>query len=126
MNPEISDAESQVMQLLWAKHPQSADDIVAALQSEKHWQPPTIKTLLNRLLTKGAISAQAEGRKYLYAPVLQKADWLAGQTQGFLGRLFQGRVAPLVAHFSEQGQLSDKDVAEIKAVIAQLESHKKA
>jgi BlaI family penicillinase repressor len=118
---QISEAESWVMEVLWQKHPLAAEDVVAALSRTRQWQEATVKTLLNRLLNKGAIEAAKEGRRYLYAPVLKREDWVQGQSEGLLQRLFDGRVAPLVAHFSEHGRLSAKDLAELKRLIAELD-----
>ena len=78
----ISEAESVVMDVLWGKAPLSAEDIVTALAQQQDWQEATIKTLLNRLLKKGAISAESEGRRYLYTPVLRREDWLHRQSAG--------------------------------------------
>src|SRR5690349_12832334 len=97
----ISPAESVVMETLWQKHPQSADDIVAALQDKQSWQATTIKTLLSRLLKKGAIKRAKRGRSYLYRPFLQRDQYLLTESSGIIDRLFGGRVAPLVAHLSE-------------------------
>jgi predicted transcriptional regulator len=117
----ITDAESQVMEVLWEQHPLSAEDVVAALATSTDWQEPTVKTLLNRLLKKGAIAAEREGRRYLYRPLLTRADYVHAQSKGLLDRLFNGRVAPLVAHFSERHKLSKKDVAELKRLIEEID-----
>lgn len=116
----ISDAEAVVMQVLWDGAPRTAEEVVAAL-SQTDWAEPTIKTLLNRLLTKGAIAAQKDGRKYLYTLMLQRDQWVQQQSEGLLQRLFGGRVAPLVAHFSERGKLSASDVAELKRLLRELD-----
>ena len=63
---QISEAESQVMEVLWQRHPQAADEVISALSARTDWAEPTIKTLLNRLLRKGAIQADRDGRRYLY------------------------------------------------------------
>ena len=118
---QISEAESIVMEVLWSRSPRGADEVVADLARDHDWQEPTIKTLLNRLLNKGAIRAEKEGRRYLYAPVLKRADWVHGESRNLLDRLFGGRVAPLVAHFSEKGKLSRKDIAELKRLIGELD-----
>ena len=118
--PSISEAESAVMEVLWRTSPVSTEEVVAALKNRQDWQEPTIKTLLNRLLKKGAISAQRDGRRYLYSPVLQRDQWLASESKGLLDRLFGGRVAPLVAHFSKQRKLTKKDLSELKRVIEEL------
>ena len=117
----ISDAESVVMEVLWDRSPLGADEVVAGLADRSDWAEPTIKTLLNRLLKKGAVRATREGRRYLYSPVLSREAWVAGQSQGVLDRLFGGRVAPLVAHFSERGKLSRTDVEELRRLIAELD-----
>jgi BlaI family penicillinase repressor len=118
---QISEAESVVMEVLWRSSPLSAEDVVAELAQTRQWQEPTIKTLLNRLLNKGALGASKDGRRYLYTPRLKREDWLLRESKGLLDRLFGGRVAPLVAHFSEQRKLSKKDIAELKKLIEELE-----
>ena len=119
---QISEAESVVMDALWQRHPLTAEDVVAALaDAQQQWQEATIKTLLNRLLNKGAITAEKDGRRYLYAPVLKRKDWLLDESQGLLERLFDGRVAPLVAHFSEHRKLSRKDIAELRKLLEEID-----
>jgi len=117
----VSDAEAQVMQVLWERSPRSADEVVAALAASTDWAEPTVKTLLNRLLNKGAIQATRDGRRYLYSPVLAREAWVAQQSEGLLQRLFDGRVAPLVAHFSERGRLSEADVAELRKLLEEID-----
>ena len=118
---QISEAESVVMDVLWRTSPLAAEDVVAALGDAQRWQEATIKTLLNRLLNKGAISAEKQGRRYLYSPLLRREDWLTRESKGLLDRLFGGRVAPLVAHFSEHRKLSRKDIAELRKLIEEID-----
>lgn len=122
---QISEAESVVMDVLWQRHPLSAEEVVAALAGNQSWQEATVKTLLNRLLNKGAIRADKDGRRYLYAPVLKREDWVMEESQGLLERLFGGRVAPLVAHFSEQRKLSRKDIAELRKLLDELDDERR-
>ena len=121
---QISEAESAVMEALWQRHPQSSEEVVAALAHARQWQEATIKTLLNRLLKKGAVTVEKEGRRYLYSPALERDDWLMRESKGLLDRLFGGRVAPLVAHFSEHRKLSKKDVAELRKLIEGLDDER--
>ena len=114
---QISEAESVVMDVLWQQQPCAAEDVFMALAGTQEWQEATIKTLLNRLLKKGAITATKDGRRYLYLPVLRREDWVLGESQGLLERLFDGRVAPLVAHFSEHRKLSKNDIAELRKLL---------
>jgi BlaI family transcriptional regulator, penicillinase repressor len=117
----ISEAESAVMQVLWRKNPLWADEIVLALSKERDWQEATIKTLLNRLLKKGALRAELEGRRYQYTPVLQRDHWLHAESTSMLNRLFGGRIAPLVAHFGDHRKLTATDIAELKKLVKALE-----
>jgi BlaI family transcriptional regulator, penicillinase repressor len=122
--PTISEAESVVMEVLWQSSPIATEDVVTALKSQQDWQEPTIKTLLNRLLRKRAISAQRDGRRYLYSPILQREQWLSSESKGLLDRLFGGRVAPFVAHFSKHRKLSKKDLADLKRLIEELDNER--
>lgn len=119
--PAVSNAESLVMDVLWNRSPQTTDEIVAALATRTDWQEATIKTFLNRLLKKGAVRAEQTGRRYQYFAVLQRADWIDNESRSVLDRLFGGRVAPLVAHFSERQELSKEDLAELRKLIDRLD-----
>ncbi|QOW20067.1 BlaI/MecI/CopY family transcriptional regulator [Lysobacter ciconiae] len=122
---QISEAESVVMEVLWQQQPLAAEDVVAALSPSQDWQEATIKTLLNRLLNKGAISASKEGRRYLYSPVLQRADWVNTESSGLLDRLFDGRIAPLVAHFSAHRKLTAEDVSQLRELLAEIDDERR-
>lgn len=114
----ISEAESQVMEVLWRSGGAvSAEQVVSELVSQRHWQEPTIKTLLNRLLKKGAIAADKDGRRYLYTAVLQREQWVTSESSQLLDRLFGGRIAPLVAHFGSRGKLSAAEIDELTRLI---------
>lgn len=117
----ISDAESLVMDVLWrSAAAMPAEEVIGALVSEQRWQEATIKTLLNRLLKKGALSATKDGRRYLYSAVLKREQWVSSESTSMLERLFGGRVAPLVAHFGKHRKLSPLDIAELKKLIEEL------
>lgn len=119
----ISDAESQVMEVLWrAPGPVVAEQVVVALLETQHWQTATVKTLLNRLLKKGAIAAQKDGRRFLYHAVLQREAWLARESESLVQRLFGGRIAPLVAHFGSRRKLSPADIQELRKLIDELDN----
>jgi predicted transcriptional regulator len=120
-SPPISEAESRVMEVLWREAPRSSEEIVAALQRTSDWHEKTIRTLLGRLLRKGAVSAEREGRRYFYAPVLTRAQWQAQESRSLLDRVFGGRVGPLLAHFSRHEKLSAKDIAELRRLIDEIE-----
>ena len=119
--PAISEAESRVMDVLWCKAPQASEDIVAAVQRDSDWHEKTIRTLLGRLLGKGAVSAEKDGRRYLYTPVLTREQWQSQESRSLLDRVFGGKLSPLLAHFSEHEKLGAKDIAELRKLLAAIE-----
>ena len=117
----ISEAESIVMEVFWARGALPAEDVFAALEGRGKWQEATVKTLLNRLLKKGALRARKDNRRYMYSPVLTRDEWLSSESHGFLDRVFGGRVAPLVSYFSQHKKLSKEDIADLRRLIRELD-----
>lgn len=117
----ISEAESVVMQVLWDRGEATAEEIIAAVASGRDWQEATVRTLISRLLNKGAIEAEREGRRYRYRPLLDRQSWMAAESSQLIDRVFGGSVAPLVAHFGREGRLSREDLAEIRRLIEEFE-----
>ncbi len=105
------------MEVLWGKEPLSTEQVAQALQGRQDWKLATIKTLLGRLLAKGAISAVKDGRRFLYSPVLQQQEWLKSQSLGLLDRWFGGRLAPLVAQFASHRKLKRADIEALKRLL---------
>jgi BlaI family transcriptional regulator, penicillinase repressor len=120
----ISLAESIIMEALWKESPQTAEDIAAKVAREQDWTEATVRTLVNRLLKKKAIAARKDGRRYLYRPLMKRADYVQQESQGLLDRLFDGRLAPLVTHFSDRKNVSAEDLRELKRLIAEIEDGK--
>lgn len=117
----ISEAESRVMDVLWTRSPLSADDVVAALSSESDWHEKTIKTLLNRLLHKGALRHERDGRRYLYSPVVSREDYVSQESRTLIDRLFGGRVAPMLAHFRQHEKLQPEDIEALRKLLDDIE-----
>ena len=120
----VSSAEGIVMEALWRKQPLSAEDVAADVATDQGWTEATVKTLLNRLLSKGAIAADKDGRRYLYRPVLKREDYVLDESTSLIDRLFDGRVSSLVTHFSEREKLSAEDITELKRLIAELDNER--
>ncbi len=119
--PLISESEAKVMQVLWQEGPLLAEQVMAKLADSESWQASTVKTLLNRLLKKGALAAEANGRRYLYRPLLSRREYVSQESGSLLDRLFDGKVAPLVSHFAEQRRLSKRDLAELRRLLKELD-----
>jgi BlaI family penicillinase repressor len=124
VNMRISAPESIVMEALWRRAPMTAEEITAEVAAPQGWGEATVKTLLNRLLTKEIIAAEREGRRYSYRPLIARDTYVSAESQTLLDRLFEGRLTSLVCHFSEREQLSPQDIAELKRLIAELEDER--
>lgn len=113
----VSDAELELLQLLWEESPLEATELAKRSPTERGWSLTTVKTLLARLLAKNAITAEPDGRRYLYRPAVTRAAVSSVQAQGLMQRLFGGRVSPLVAQLAEQQLLTDADLKELEQLI---------
>lgn len=118
----ISDAEHAVMEVLWQRAPQTAADVAEALADDRDWSLQTVKTLLSRLTSKGAVSYDQDGRRYLYSPILAREDYVGDESKRLVDRLFGGRAAPLIAHLAEQQEFTAADIAEIERLIGELKA----
>ena len=121
----ISQSELQVLKILWQQSPLTANQVVEQLADASQWHEKTVKTLLNRLISKGAVQFEKQGRAYLYIPVLQQQDYQAKESESFIQRVFAGRIAPLVAGFAASQALQPEDIDELKQLIARYEQEQK-
>ena len=122
MAERISDAEHAVMEVLWDASPLTAQEVAERIPAERVWSATTVKTLLGRLLAKNVIGHQEEGRRYLYRPLVERGDYVAGESKKLIDRLFGGKLTPLVAHLAERDALSAADIAEIEALLKALKA----
>ena len=117
---KISDAEWLVCRVLWRDSPLTANEIIEKLEDETEWTPQTTKTLLNRLINKNVLGFRVlenQGRGYLYFPLLDEKECLHVHTQSFVQRFFDGAAVTMLASFIEHEDLSDGDIAELKALL---------
>ena len=116
----IGESEFAVMEVLWKEAPLTAMEVAERVPAERKWSVRTVKTMLGRLLAKGILTHEEEGRRYLYRPAIAKEDYVAQESRRLLDRMFGGKLSPLVAHLAERQQLSSKDVEEIQALLKAL------
>jgi len=119
---QISESEAKVMKVLWSAQPLSTEQIFEKLAAAEDWHVSTVKTLLGRLVKKGALAAEADGRRFLYRPLISQREYLSSESRTFLDRFFDGKVAPLVSHFAKHKKLSKRDLAELRRVLDEIEN----
>ena len=116
----ISEAEHAVMEVIWDRHPLSATEVCDAVCEARGWSMPTVKTLLSRLVSKGALATEPDGRKFLYSPRIERSEYVDGESRRLVNRLFGGRAASLFAHLAESEALSEEDLGEIERLLKEM------
>lgn len=119
--PRISEAEWAVMEVVWEQEPVAAQDVAARLGPGRDWSPRTVKTLLARLVKKGVLGFEEEGRRYRYHALLSRAACVREEGRSFARRVFGGRTSPLLAHFVREGELSAEEIAELRRLLDEQE-----
>lgn len=115
--PEISEAEHQVMKIIWNDHPITAMEIIKNLTRITDWKPNTIKTFINRLLKKGAVGYNKSGKEYNYYPLIEEADYVKSESRLFLKRIFGGSLKPMLVTMVENEDLTLEDIEDLKGRI---------
>jgi len=118
----FSQSEQAVMEILWQQAPLSSGEIVARLDN-RGWNEKTVKSFLNRLVKKGALKYELDGRRYLYHPAVRQQDYLRGQSLGFLQQVFGGDIKRLLATFVDNKQLSEQELAYLSDLLEKEEQN---
>ncbi len=114
---QISDAEWIVMNLIWSSSPIEAAEVIEEIAAANGWSSATVKTMLHRLVRKGALATEQNGKKYLYTPAVRRDACVRQASRSFLERVFGGDATPALIHFVKTAKLTDKDVKEIRAML---------
>lgn len=123
MEKRLSDAEWDVMEVLWsAGEPLTATDIAERIPAERDWSLATVKSLLSRLLAKKAVEPAKDGRRFLYSPAIARDPYVADESRRFVDRLFGGKLSPLFAHLAEEEALDADDIARIEKLLKELKA----
>jgi BlaI family penicillinase repressor len=115
--PRISESEQLVMKNIWAENPVTANRVVEALSETTTWKPKTTKTLLNRLVNKGALGYKKIGREYHYYPLVEEDVFVKAESRSFLRRVFGGSMKPMLATMVENEDLSPEDITALKLIL---------
>jgi len=123
MTERISEAELEIMQVLWAADaPLTVSDVTERVDPVRAWSQSTVKTMLSRLEAKGVLRHDEHGRRYLYTPLVAQEKYARSESRRLVDRLFGGRAAPLVAQLAAGDGLSQDDIAELEALLKGMKS----
>ncbi|MBR5156319.1 MAG: BlaI/MecI/CopY family transcriptional regulator [Clostridia bacterium] len=120
-NISIGDAELEIMKVIWkSKDPVTSLDIGKEVE-DKGWKKTTIATFLTRLVEKGALSAEKQGKLYYYTPLITEKEYRKSQTKNLIKTLYNGSVRDFAVSFFEEQKLSDDDIKELRAIFEDKE-----
>ena len=116
--PQISEAEYEVMKVIWSKAPISSNEVTDCLSEATEWSPKTIQTLLKRLVQKGAITYEKKSRVFVYTPLVAKEDYLSQESEHFLNRFYNGNLTSLVANYMKDERISQEELEELRGLLS--------
>lgn len=115
--PQISDAEWQVMKALWERSPVTANELCQRLASTQQWHLKTIRTMLTRLVRKKVVGTRIEDGVYHYFTLVSREECSSQATHSFLDRVFDGALAPMVAHLVARRAITDEEKRELQKLL---------
>ncbi len=116
--PQISEAEFQIMKVVWESAPINTNEITEEVLKTSDWSPKTVQTLIKRLVTKGALTYEKSGRVFVYTPTIDQKEYVRYESNNFLKRFYGGNITALLSNYIEGGQLSSKDIEQLKALLS--------
>ena len=122
--PQISEAEFEVMKVIWKYAPINTNEVTEHLIKTTNWNPKTIHTLLKRLVAKGAITYEKQSRIFVYTPVVQEKEYVSQESTSFLKRYFDGDISAMVSSYLESDNLSEAEINSLRDILSKGSKNK--
>lgn len=116
--PQISEAEFEVMKIVWKYAPISTNKITEKLLQTTNWSPKTIQTLIKRLVTKGALTYEKQSRMFVYTPVVKESEYIGQESNSFLNRYYDGDITAMVSAYIENDKLSESELDTLRTLLS--------
>ena len=115
--PQISDAEYKVMKAVWSHAPVSTPEVTELLAASNGWSPKTVQTMLARLVKKGALTYEKQGRAFIYTPLVKETEVLRKESSSFLDRFYNGCISSMVSNFLEEDRLTAEEIDDLRRLL---------
>lgn len=115
--PTISEAEYEVMKIIWSSSPISTNEVIEKLVDTSSWSPKTIQTLLSRLVKKGVLDYQKDSRVFVYTPLVEEEEYLEQESNTFLNKFYDGKLKSMIVSFLEQDKLTKENIDELRSIL---------
>ena len=116
--PQISEAEFEVMKVVWKFAPINTNEITERLLKTTTWSAKTIQTLIKRLVTKGALAYEKQGRIFVYTPLVKENEYINQQSNSFLDRFYDGDISAMLSTYLENNQLSETELQHLRSILS--------
>lgn len=116
--PQISEAEYEIMKVVWKHAPINTNEITEKLTQTTAWRPKTIQTLIKRLVTKGALSYEKQGRVFVYTPLVKENDYVSQESSSFLKRFYNGNITTMLSAYIENDKLSESEIDTLRSLLS--------
>lgn len=116
--PQISEAEFEVMKIVWKYAPISTNEITDKLLQTTSWSPKTIQTLIKRLVKKGALTYEKQSRMFVYTPTVKESEYIRQESNSFLNRYYDGDITAMVSSYIENDKLSESELHTLRTLLS--------
>ena len=116
--PQISEAEYEVMKVVWKYAPINTNEITEKLLKTTAWSPKTIQTLIKRLVTKGALAYEKQSRVFVYTPLVKEKEYIGQESNSFLKRFYDGDITAMLSEYIENDRLSDSEIEHLRSLLS--------
>lgn len=116
--PQISEAEFEVMKIVWKYAPISTNEITEKLTQTKSWSPKTIQTLIKRLVNKGALSYEKQSRVFIYTPLVRESEYISQESSSFLKRFYNDDITAMLSAYIENDKLSESEINNLRSILS--------
>lgn len=116
--PQISEAEFEVMKLVWKYAPINTNEITERLTKTTTWSPKTIQTLIKRLVTKGALTYEKQSRVFVYTPLVDETEYIGQESSSFLNRYYDGDITAMLSTYIKNDKLTESEIDALRSLLS--------
>ena len=116
--PQISEAEYEVMKIVWKHTPINTNEITEKLLQSTNWSPKTIQTLIKRLVTKGALTYEKQSRVFVYTPLVKESEYICQESNSFLNRYYDGDITAMLSAYIENDKLTEPEIETLRSLLS--------
>ena len=117
---KLSDTEWQIMNALWKHHPASAREMMEKIEKSPDWAYTTVKTMLSRLVAKGAMSEEKQGNTSYYTPLISENKMRRSALRTIIDRVLGGSLEPVMHYLAEERKLSSEERNELIRILEEM------